>query len=64
MNCKSCNMIMILNVLMMIKYMMKILMYNIYMYVENNVKNLDNMFLKRKKIDQIEKLFREIRVGF
>lgn len=42
---------MILNVLMMIKYMMKILMYNIYMYVENNVKNLDNMFLKRKKID-------------
>lgn len=51
MNCKSCNMIMILNVLMMIKYMMKILMYNIYMYVENNVKNLDNMFLKRKKID-------------
>lgn len=33
-------------------------------YVENNVKNSDNTSLKRKKIDQIEKLFRETRVGF
>lgn len=57
-------MIMILNVLMMIKHMTKIPMYNTYMYVENNVKNSDNTSLKRKKIDQIEKLFRETRVGF
>lgn len=33
-------------------------------YVENNVKKSDNTSLKRKKIDQIEKLFRETRVGF
>lgn len=33
-------------------------------YVKNNVKNSDNTSLKRKKIDQIEKLFRETRVGF
>lgn len=61
MNCKSRNTIMILNVLMMIKHMTKIPMYNMSKII---LKIQIIRLWKEKKIDQIEKLFRETRVGF